>query len=481
MSDPLSPFPWFDVLIIVGLIAAQRRVRDERAGDRLVARGAAARPRQGRKRGRQMRAGAGRRPEPLPVDRADRDHPDRRARRRLFGRQPGRPGRRSGWNCSASSRKPRETVGFGIVIVLVTFLSLIIGELVPKQFALRSPEPIAIIVARPMRWLSVATAPFVWLLDQASALIFRLLGLEPRIEEPRHRRGTAPGRRRGADRRRARGKRARDHLGHRPPRRPAGARSHDAADRGRLDRHRRDAAEEIRAALLDTPHSRIPVADGSIENIVGVIQARDVMAALLEGRGDRPQAAVPRGAGHSRPDGRDGRAGGAAQRRRAAGAGPRRIWPSRRDRHPGQHPRRAWPAPSRTTSTRARSRRWSSATTAAGWCRARRAPTCSSTGSACNLPDDRDFTTVAGFALVGAQASAGDRRELPPRRLDVRDRRHGRAQDRQADRRRRRARRAAESRSAPRPNKPRACRTSARSRRCRCARDNRPARRSGRA
>src|SRR5205823_12425718 len=42
--------------------------------------------------------------------------------------------------------------------------------------------------------------------------------------------------------------------------------------------------EEIRAALLETPHSRIPVADGTVENIVGVIQTRDVMAAQLEGR-----------------------------------------------------------------------------------------------------------------------------------------------------------------------------------------------------
>jgi putative hemolysin len=42
--------------------------------------------------------------------------------------------------------------------------------------------------------------------------------------------------------------------------------------------------EEIRQALLDSPHSRIPVADGAVENIVGVIQTRDVMAAALEGR-----------------------------------------------------------------------------------------------------------------------------------------------------------------------------------------------------
>ena len=80
--------------------------------------------------------------------------------------------------------------------------------------------------------------------------------------------------------------------------------------------------EEIRAALLETPHSRIPVADGSVENIVGVIQTRDVLAALLDGRPIDLKRAVPQGAGHSRPDGRDGRARSAPQRGRAAGAGP---------------------------------------------------------------------------------------------------------------------------------------------------------------
>ena len=56
--------------------------------------------------------------------------------------------------------------------------ALVIGELVPKQFALRSPEPIAVIMARPMLLLSKITAPFVWLLDKSSAGIFRLLGLD---------------------------------------------------------------------------------------------------------------------------------------------------------------------------------------------------------------------------------------------------------------------------------------------------------------
>jgi putative hemolysin len=176
-----------------------------------------------------------------------------------------------------------ETVGFGIVIVLVTFLSLIIGELVPKQFALRSPEPIAIVMARPMRWLSLATAPIGWLLDQASALIFRLLRMnrESRnhvtaeelhlvvaeaqtagvLEE--NERAIISGIVRLADRP------VRDVM---TPRTEV-----DWIDIA-------STPAEIRAALLDTQHSRIPVAGGSIENIVGVIQARDVMAAMIEGR-----------------------------------------------------------------------------------------------------------------------------------------------------------------------------------------------------
>src|SRR5579872_1641273 len=69
-----------------------------------------------------------------------------------------------------------HTVGFGLVIVLTTYFSLVIGEIVPKQIALRSPEPLAAIVARPMRAMSKIVAPFVWLLDRSSQLILRLVG-----------------------------------------------------------------------------------------------------------------------------------------------------------------------------------------------------------------------------------------------------------------------------------------------------------------
>jgi putative hemolysin len=176
-----------------------------------------------------------------------------------------------------------HTIGFGAVIVLTTFVSLVIGELVPKQFALRSPEPIAAIVSRPMRWLSKISAPFVWLLDQTSALIFRMLGLNREsknqvtaeelhlvvaeaqtagvLEESE--RAIISGIVRLAD----------------PPGREV------MTPRTEVDWIDIAASEEeIREALMRTPHSRIPVADGSVENIVGVIQIGDVLAAALEGR-----------------------------------------------------------------------------------------------------------------------------------------------------------------------------------------------------
>jgi putative hemolysin len=175
-----------------------------------------------------------------------------------------------------------HTVGFGLVIVLTTYVSLVIGEIVPKQIALRAPEPIAVAVARPMRWLSVITAPFVWLLDRSSALIFHALGLDRDsrnqvtaeelhlvvaeaqtagvLEESE--RAIISGIVRLADR---------------PVREVMTPRTDvDWIDVGA-------SADEIRQALLDTAHSRLPIADGSIENVVGVIQVRDVMAALLEG------------------------------------------------------------------------------------------------------------------------------------------------------------------------------------------------------
>ena len=175
-----------------------------------------------------------------------------------------------------------HTVGFGIVIVLTTYFSLVIGEIVPKQIALRSPEPIAVVMARPMRWLSVITAPFVWVLQRSSALIFHLLGLDRESKNQ----VTAEELHLVVAEAQTAGVLEEDEramisgivrLADRPVREVMTPRTEiDWIDIAATP-------EQIRQELLDNPHSRIPVADGSFENIVGVIQTRDVLAANIRG------------------------------------------------------------------------------------------------------------------------------------------------------------------------------------------------------
>ena len=69
-----------------------------------------------------------------------------------------------------------QPLGFTLVVAAITYVSLIIGELVPKQIALKNPESIACRIAAPMNLLSRVAAPFVWLLDGSSRLLIGLLG-----------------------------------------------------------------------------------------------------------------------------------------------------------------------------------------------------------------------------------------------------------------------------------------------------------------
>jgi putative hemolysin len=173
--------------------------------------------------------------------------------------------------------------GYALVIGLTTFFSLVIGELVPKQFALRSPEPIAIFMAVPMLWLSKATAPFVWLLDKTSALIFRLLRMNRESEshvtaEELHlivAEASKSGVIEESERAIISGV---VRLADRPVREVMTPRTEiDWIDVGADDK-------ALTAAILATPHSRLLVANGSIDNVIGIVQARDLVVALLKGQ-----------------------------------------------------------------------------------------------------------------------------------------------------------------------------------------------------
>ncbi len=176
-----------------------------------------------------------------------------------------------------------QTLGFAVVIILTTYASLVIGELVPKQFALRGPEPIAAVMALPMLWLARATAPLVWLLDKTSALIFRLLRMrrDPSskvtaeelhlVVAEAHHAGVIEESERAIISGVVR-------LADRPVR---------EVMTPRTDVDWIDAAADpqaLRQFILQTPHSRLPVADGSVDRLLGVVQLRDLVAAAIEGR-----------------------------------------------------------------------------------------------------------------------------------------------------------------------------------------------------
>jgi len=174
-------------------------------------------------------------------------------------------------------------VGFTLVIILTTYVSLIIGELVPKQLALRSPEPIAAVAALPMTWLAIATAPVVWLLDKTSLTVFALLGLKREREdhvtaEELHlvvAEASSAGVIEESERAIISGV---VRLADRPVREVMTPRT----DIDWIDANA--TLDEIREIVAETPHSRLPVAEGSVDSIVGVVRLRDLLVALLEGR-----------------------------------------------------------------------------------------------------------------------------------------------------------------------------------------------------
>jgi putative hemolysin len=74
------------------------------------------------------------------------------------------------------------TVSTVIIVIIVTFLSILFGELVPKRIAIMNPEKIAKIIARPIKVLSTISYPLVWLLSSLSAAIFKLFNITPHTD-----------------------------------------------------------------------------------------------------------------------------------------------------------------------------------------------------------------------------------------------------------------------------------------------------------
>lgn len=174
-------------------------------------------------------------------------------------------------------------LGVGLVIAVITYLSVIVGELVPKNLALRNAEGIACAVAPSMTLFAKVAAPAVWLLDESTRLVFRLFGQstesETRVTDEEIRTLIAEAESAGVIEKGERQMIAgvmrladRAVIGLMTPR----------TDVDWIDV---TASEEaIKDRLITTPHSRLPVGEGSPDSLIGVVQTRELLAAILAGK-----------------------------------------------------------------------------------------------------------------------------------------------------------------------------------------------------
>jgi putative hemolysin len=176
-----------------------------------------------------------------------------------------------------------EPAGVGLVVAVITYFSLIVGELVPKQIALRQPEQIAVRVAPTMTMLARVGSPLIWFTDVSGRLLLRALGQRSqekmRVTDEEIHMLVAEAERAGViepDERAMISGVMR--LGDRPvrgvmtPRREV-----DMIDLS-------NDPDEVRRAIVESVHSRLPVHERMPDEIIGIVQAKDLLDAYMTGK-----------------------------------------------------------------------------------------------------------------------------------------------------------------------------------------------------
>ena len=169
-----------------------------------------------------------------------------------------------------------------LVIILVTLLELVVGELVPKSLALRFSDRYSFFVARPLVLLSQIMRPLVWFVTLVSNIFLRMFGDRTTFTETRLSRDELQQLVEEAAKTGSVDPRASEIAS-----RALGFGEVTVAEvmvpRTRVVALRRGAPpEEVQRVILEQGHSRMPVYDGSIDNIVGYVVARDVLALAWE-------------------------------------------------------------------------------------------------------------------------------------------------------------------------------------------------------
>ena len=182
-----------------------------------------------------------------------------------------------------------EVASTALVVIIITFLTIIFGELVPKRLGQMYPERVAVLVARPMDMLSAATRPFVWLLSACTEATLRLLGIRHAPSRSVTEEEIAASLEEGLD---AGVIEAQEHQMvrnvFRLDERQVGSMMIPRAEITWLDQ---DAPlPALLAQMTDNGHSRYPVCRNGLDDVVGVIQAQALLIPLS--RGEVPDLAA---------------------------------------------------------------------------------------------------------------------------------------------------------------------------------------------
>jgi putative hemolysin len=175
-----------------------------------------------------------------------------------------------------------ESLALGIVVLIITFFSIVLGELVPKRVALQNAETFAGALAGPMLFLSKVFAPAIWFLSKITDLVIRFFGIQPSAEPPVTEeeiqllidQGTEAGVFEEAEQDMVEGVLR---LGDQRVYSLMTPRSEIVW----LDIN--DGPDEIRRKVAESEFSRFPVCQGSLDVVLGIVKARDLLVPSLAG------------------------------------------------------------------------------------------------------------------------------------------------------------------------------------------------------
>lgn len=181
-------------------------------------------------------------------------------------------------------RHDAHRISLALVVALISYLTLVLGELVPKSLGLRAAERYALLAARPIRALSQVARPFVWLLTASSNAILKPFSdrtnfVEARVSVEELQDMVEEAAETGAVHEHA------SELASRALEFPRLTLAQVMIPRSRMDALPIDAgAERVRRFLLEERRSRVPIYEGSLDNILGYVTAKDIVSLAWEGR-----------------------------------------------------------------------------------------------------------------------------------------------------------------------------------------------------